>query len=122
MEFNRETVAAELEQHYGGVKITDGPNGPFELRSSLRMGSQTAKLINGIATEMEAMAERAKLHGEDLDMAKITEMTIDALALRSTSPGDFRTWIGGYPEDDQPAVLRVLQKGLEQADQGESGA
>ena len=123
MEFNRETVADELNRSYSGVKITDGPNGPFELRSALRLGSTTSKLINAIASEMERHVKEVKAEeGGELDTELLTRLTVDGLALRSTSPADFREWLDGFPEDDVPAILRMLQKGLETADQGESAA
>jgi hypothetical protein len=128
MEFNAESVAAEVDKQFAGVTITDGPNGPINIKASVRLSKERRKMINALGEQLDKAAKAPKiiLDGETVDdpdfepdLDRIEEIQIDALALRCDEPQDLRDWL----VDKDPAVLVVLQKALnKEADQGETGA
>lgn len=128
MEFNAESIAAEVNKQYAGVTITDGPNGPINIKASVRLSKERRKMINSLGEQLDkaAKAPQKMIDGElvddpdfEPDLDRIEEIQIDALALRCDNPQDLRDWLA----DKDPATLVVLQKALnKEADQGETEA
>lgn len=127
MEFNAESIAAEVEKQFAGVTITDGPNGPIVIKAAVRLSTERRKLINSLSAKLERQARTPKIEvdGEKIDDPNwepdfdvIDEIQLQALTLRCDEPKELREWLA----DKDPAARRILQDALNKADQGEAEA
>lgn len=112
MGFSFKDFQDAADRKYAGLQIDDGPNGPINLRPSLRLTDSEQDALGDKQKEFEAAQAR-----DDVKTPELRALMLDSLAIVADKPDDLRQYLA---EADITVIMTVFTeyRNVVQAAQG----